>query len=276
MKFDNKKEIKIVFLDIDNTLTTEKNKFVVSLENKLAIKDIQRKKIYVILASGRNRDDVKIIWNQIHLNEFSKYIIYANGAGIEDLIENKKISSNRIDNGTYDKLIDYCLKNNFLFILSGNEIIWGKRSLSSLEKLFFKFFNRKYKKFDKDFKIEYTTDKFGIFMSLNKKKTIEEMEKMREKFPNLEITTSTKGLYVEITNENVNKAEAAKVVLDILKIKKESAMAIGDSMNDYKLLKLVGTSIVVKNGEKELKEIADYETLAAKDNGVMRILKEIN
>lgn len=276
MKFDNNKEIKIIFLDIDNTLTTEKDRFNISLENKLAIKDMQRKKVYIVLASGRSKEDIEQIWNQIHLNEYAKYIIYANGAGIENMINRENISSNRINEEKYYELIDYCLENNFLFGLSGNEIMWGSRSLNVFEKLFFKFFNKKYKIYDKNAKIVHTTDKIGIFVSLNKKETNKKMSEMKEKFPELEIITSTKGLYIEVTNKDVNKAEAAKIVLDMLNIRKENAMAIGDSMNDFKLFKLVGTSVIVKNGDKELKEIADYETFSAKNNGVMRILKSMN
>jgi len=50
--------IKAIFIDIDGTLTTHKNKYGISLEDKMALKDAQKKGIYVVLSTGRSYEDL--------------------------------------------------------------------------------------------------------------------------------------------------------------------------------------------------------------------------
>jgi hydroxymethylpyrimidine pyrophosphatase-like HAD family hydrolase len=45
----------------------------------------------------------------------------------------------------------------------------------------------------------------------------------------------------------VNKGEAVKKVLQVLKIKKEQAIAFGDGMNDKEMLEVVGESFAMGN-----------------------------
>lgn len=268
-------DVKIVFLDIDNTLTPE-NRSSVSIANKLAVKNAQKKKIYIVLSSGRSRSDVKRVWNQIHLNEYSRYVIYSNGAIIEDLSKEKKIFENPISDEDHKKLVNFALKRDYLFAFSESSIIWSGHNPTFYEKSLSKIFRKPIKKYDKNFSIDYSKNKFSIFINFRKNTTLKVLDIVKENFPNLESTTATKDRHIEITNKNVNKAEAAKKLLDYLKIEKANTMAIGDSMNDFKLFQLASTSVVVKNGNKNLKKVATYQTKSSKKDGVGKVLENLS
>ena len=50
-------------------------------------------------------------------------------------------------------------------------------------------------------------------------------------------------------------------------------MAFGDGENDMEMLKFVQTGIAMGNGDKEVKEIADYVTDDIDDGGIYSALK---
>lgn len=85
-------KIKIIFTDIDGTLLdNSKGYYFISPNNIQLLKKFQLKEIYVVLTTGRSRDDTLPIWNKIHLNKYANFIIYNDGEYIEDLGRNELI-----------------------------------------------------------------------------------------------------------------------------------------------------------------------------------------
>ena len=80
---------------------------------------------------------------------------------------------------------------------------------------------------------------------------------------------------LEITTSAHIKGEGIKRVLDLLKIKKEEAIAIGDDIVDISMFENVGVGIAMGNGKDEVKESAHIITETVTKKGVYHALRKL-
>ena len=64
----------------------------------------------------------------------------------------------------------------------------------------------------------------------------------------------TDTAFVSVTREGVSKASAVKHVAEVLRLRLEDVMAVGDSLGDLSMLEAVGHPVVMANGAPELLE----------------------
>ncbi|MBR2942542.1 MAG: HAD family phosphatase [Clostridia bacterium] len=81
--------------------------------------------------------------------------------------------------------------------------------------------------------------------------------------------------WVDVMKPGVNKGAALDALYARLHITKDEAMAFGDYLNDYELLKNVTHSYAMANAHPQLKAIAAHIAPSNDEDGVMRVIKEI-
>ena len=74
--------------------------------------------------------------------------------------------------------------------------------------------------------------------------------------------------YTEVTNENVNKWSAIEQLIQILGIRKEEVISIGDNVNDKEMVLNAGLGIVTENSCPEMKKIAKEVVASNDESGV--------
>lgn len=79
----------------------------------------------------------------------------------------------------------------------------------------------------------------------------------------------THRYYYEIFNKKASKGEALKKLCDRYGIAFEHVIAVGDNDNDVPMLKLAGTSAVVRNGSAAAKAHADMVTARTNSEGAV-------
>lgn len=84
-----------------------------------------------------------------------------------------------------------------------------------------------------------------------------------------------KTIFCYIANIDSNKGNAVKKLLEILNIKKEETIAIGDDINDLSMFEQVGYKVAVDNAIDIVKENADEITLSNDEEGVAVFLDKI-
>ncbi|AHK22226.1 HAD family hydrolase [Candidatus Hepatoplasma crinochetorum] len=274
--------IEVIFIDLDKTLTTRKKKYDVSLDNRLQIKNLQKRKIWTVIATGRSREDIVRIWNQIHLNKYSDFVIYSNGAIIENFDRKIIIHQKKISFSDILIFLKYLRENhpNWIFRFADSSYFYSFSKKTYKQKIFSKLINDfELRKFSLDefnkFK-NFETSKIGIIGSLSKKRSKKIIDELEEKFPQFKIVISGFGIYIELTAEGVTKGSAAIVLADYLKFNLNNSIAIGDSLNDKSLFEIVGYPVAMKNSNKELLKIAKFTTKTAKKNGVAKVINDIN
>jgi YrbI family 3-deoxy-D-manno-octulosonate 8-phosphate phosphatase len=85
-----------------------------------------------------------------------------------------------------------------------------------------------------------------------------------------------KKMNVAATYVNIkNKEQELEKICKIFDVKKNEIAYIGDDLNDYNIIKLVGFSATPANGINQLKEIADFISKINGGDGVFREIADM-
>ena len=261
---------KIIFSDIDRTLAKEG---VISNRNIKHIKKYVSKGNLFVLVSGRTILYTKDISIKTCA---SKYVICNNGAVIYDYENNKIISMEKIPFKVVKKVFDIAKKYASRFIIGTNNNTYVNKMLYENETLI--------EDITKDF---YDNNIICQITISNKdkeviKKAIEEVNKIKD----IKIINRCRSLYddsyvpngniwIDITNENVNKGKAVLDLLKYFNIDLEDSVRIGDDLNDLSMFFDKGLNVAVENAMRDLKNKADFITKSCEEDGVSYAIEKI-
>ena len=82
-------------------------------------------------------------------------------------------------------------------------------------------------------------------------------------------------MFYDVTNSDVSKGNAITRLCEHLKIDMSKTMAIGDSGNDIEMFNVCKYKVAMANAEKDLKDIANIETLSNNQDGVSIVLERL-
>lgn len=255
------KNVRIVFSDLDNTLTTSPG--VIDIENKKAIKRLKEKDILVVINTGRALNYIVPIAKDLST---SNYVIASNGAEIYDFENNKSIYHNELSKKSLEEL-DVLINKYDLFFMANSGL--------------YRYTNKKDKS-DDFIQATGVSDLKNICQIVLESYSIENMKKVKEELSkDLIIANQTKHvkenklLYYDIVNKDVSKGIAINILCNYLNIPVEYTMGIGDSGNDIEMLKTAHYKVAVGNATDDLKSVANIVTLSNKENGVAKVLNEL-
>lgn len=111
----------------------------------------------------------------------------------------------------------------------------------------------------------------ALFADMDEReKAWEELEQEKE----LELVGSLK-YNIEINAAGVNKGSGLINLGKLLGIGREEIMVFGDGDNDVEMLKEAGFGIAMANAEEQVKEAADYITLSNEEEGVAQAIEKL-
>lgn len=254
-------KIKIVFFDIDGTLT---NSNKVMSENTInTLNKLIEKNIFIVLCSGRANSYIK---QYLKLINKSKYSISNNGALIYDNNLNKIIISHTLYSKDLEYLWNYSNETKSSFIINtvnnkySNNFVKNKKDKIIVDKL-----------------SDVKEDKLQLVISNDDINIMKELEMYINIKTNLKVINKSfdylneikDGYYFfDIVNKNVSKGNAINDLLKVLNINKKNSLCFGDSINDIDMFKSVGISVAMANAIEDLKNIADYITDTNDEDGI--------
>ena len=285
---------KLVAIDLDGTMLNQYG--VVTQETKDAIQKVQQNGIEVIIASGRPIDSIKTIAKEINSQ---KYFISGNGAIIYDIANEQIIYENTLKKQKVLDIIKICEENSIYYnIYTDKEIV--ARSLqcnvlyyhkensnkSEEDKTHINIVENVYeyiaKREEKIVKITICDNNQSIFNSIIRKlKEISEIEVLDVSHMSRKmIKQGTEEIpieyfYTEISAKNVDKWHAIEFLQEKMNIQTEEIIAIGDNINDKKMIEKAGVGIAMGQSHPAIKEIANKTTASNVENGVAHALQEI-
>lgn len=256
--------IKLLVFDLDGTVVWEKDHKTITQKTFDAIEYAAKKGVTVMIATGRMLSGIQ---DFLVNNPNIKYLITTNGSKLIDLSSKEVMFSNPL---SYEKVKELANKAEELGIFY--ELYCDGKSYAPRK--------------NKENILSFNIHKEWFDMLNNRPipfETIEDLiivdKKEVEKFNMLSIPygmydkvwdefSKIKGINqvssikinIEINNETTSKWSAIKVLANKLGIKDEEIMAIGDSGNDYEMIKNSGIGVAMGNGFDEVKEVANYVT----------------
>lgn len=285
---------KLVVVDLDGTLL---NQYGVVTENtKKVIGEVFKKGIDVMIASGRPIDSIKTIAKEIGSEN---YFIAGNGALIYDIQKDEIIYDKFLSKNKVLEIIKVCEENSISYnvytdqtilatALKYNVLYYQKENLkkdeskqtkiSIVDNMYEYVKNKKEENF---LKITICDESQTVFQSIIRKLRkidgidvldVSHMSRKTIKQGTEEVTVEY--FYTEIMLKNVDKWHAIEYLIQKLNISKENVIAIGDNVNDKKMIQEAGLGVVMEGSIPEVTQIADYVTTSNDKEGVAKVLQK--
>lgn len=251
---------KIVFFDIDGTLLDHDKNLPSS--TKEAISLLKENGIFVAIATGRAPFMFEGLRKELDIDSFvsfnGQYVVFENEPIYQNPLDSKKIEE--LYKKAHEKEHPVVFMNHMTMKASVQHHDYIETSLGTL----------KFAHPDHD---ENFYNGRELYQSLLFCPEGEEGF-YRENYP--EFTFIRWHPYsVDILPAGGSKAEGIKKMIERLGFKIEDAYAFGDGLNDFEMLKAVGTGVAMGNAVPELKEHANLVTKDVDDDGIWHGLKEL-
>ena len=270
-----KKNIKIVFIDIDGTLADDNKN--ISVEDIESIKKIRAKGVHVCLTSGK---PAKSIQRFSELCGAWPYAISSTGAFVCNMETNEVIYCNNIEKNIAITILKIVEKyNTYKMVTISGDLIVDERKFGMYKP------NRP-EAIEVRSILEYIQNNQGDILQFSIiDESIDKLKKIKNELSILTVSTNLDKIEIpkhfleeyergrklfalDVTAKNVSKYFAVKALLKYTRIKTENSMAIGDGMNDLEMFKAVGYKVAMANAVKQIKDLADFETLSNNNSGV--------
>ncbi len=285
---------KLVVIDLDGTMLNSYG--VVTNKTKEVIKKVEEQGIEVVIASGRPIDSIKEIAKEI---ESKNYFIAGNGAIIYDIKNDEIIYEKTLSKEKVLEIIKICEENSISYnIYTENEILatslkynvlyYHKENLKKEESkktkinLVKNMYDYVKNKEDARFlKITICDENKTVFNSIIRKvKEIRDIEVLE--ISHMSRKTIKQGTeefeisyyYTEISTGDVDKWNAIEFLMEKLKVKKEEIMAIGDNLNDKKMIENAGLGVAMGQSTPVILKLADEVTSSNDEEGISEILQK--
>lgn len=238
-------KLKLVALDMDGTLLNSEEE--ISEYTKEVIAKALVKDVHVILSTGRWLDSC---YPYAELLELPSYLVTSNGGEIwtvnKELRDQHLLDPERVQ--MMWELGDKLGLHSWMVATDG---VWhGNRPDD--------FFAHEWLKYGCD--------------SLDMKKLDKVVEELSY-YEELELTNSL-PTNVEVNPKGVNKASALKKVCDEIGITMNNVMAVGDSLNDIKMIQQAGLGVAMGNAQEAIKNVADHVTDTNNNDGVAKAIEK--
>ena len=254
----NNKEKCAVFLDIDGTLITDS--FIIPSENLAAINAAREKGHLVFINTGRSWGNIP----PVLMEQIEKFDGIIAGSGAMVTIGGKTVFNGCMSKALVCRIAEYIfvhpeywaifegLHSTYILTNGLRKRTEIQQSVSNMEEL---------KEACKDDEIQV--------VAMGKTVPEDFIELFKD-----ELTVFQFETYADIVVKGLNKAEGIKKVLEATGIKPENTIAIGDSNNDYDMLKYAGIGVAMANSQQSILNIADYVTVSNFDCGVAKAINK--
>lgn len=257
---------KALVLDIDGTLISKKDGRATD-RCISALNELQTRKIYVILATGRAPFACK---EDIAPGFSPDYRISSNGAHITDAL-GKIIHENRFTADNVQKLTQLAIENDTVLCFSFEDGYYFYSGFGQY------LHTRELPKDYRDYMVDGSAHDrhtnsmpygaYGIFDP-------ETAERLRAQSGGLVFMQSLSGGY-DICRPEINKVHGVGMILEDLSIGWDDVVAAGDSENDIAMLKRAGLGVAMGDAPDNVKAVADRITGTAEEDGVYQLICDV-
>lgn len=285
---------RLVAIDLDGTML---NSYGMVTENtKQVIKNTINKGTEVIIASGRPIDSIKTIAKEIGTEN---YFIAGNGALIYDIKKDEIIYEKFMNKQKVLEIIKICEENSIAYNIYTEKTIIAKglkynvlyyykenlkkeenkkTNITIVEDVYEYIKNLENEKF---LKITVCDETKSVFNSIIRKlRTVEDIDVLdvlhmsRKMIKQGTEDVPIEYYYTEISLKDVDKWNAIEYLANKMNISKDEIIAIGDNINDKKMIENAKVGIAMGQSTPVITKIADFVTLNNNEDGVAKALEK--
>ncbi|WP_342463140.1 Cof-type HAD-IIB family hydrolase [Ureibacillus sp. FSL K6-8385] len=252
---------KVLFFDVDGTLYNSKKQLPPSA--KEAIFKAKRNGYEVAIATGRAPFMIQPILKELEIDTFvtfnGQYVVYKNEVIFTDSVPKEDLS----------KILEFGSERNHpaVFIDDRKMIATAPGNKKIEESL--KSLRYPYPKINPHFYKDNVVYQTLIFMEENEE-TI-----YHQTFSNVKFVR-WHPYSCDILPKNGSKARGIQKVLEKMDVPIENAIAFGDGLNDIEMLQAAGIGVAMGNAKEQVKEVADVVGGHVDDDGLAKVMKQLD
>lgn len=271
--------MKYIFIDIDGTLySPEINAVPYSAMD--AIKKAKENGHKLFVCTGRSLSAASLFLN-LDVDGF----VFSVGSVI--YVNRKRIYDSPLTNEQVDEIIKVAQRDKLGICIEGNAGAYYDELASNH---IYNYFASSANNVDEGnkmviengfFSMNHRDKRDNIYKACLYANNENEIDKVRKDLPEgFQCLVTMRNMAIdsicaEVTLKTITKSTAAKIVCESYGATLADAIAIGDSLNDYEMIRDCGIGVAMGNGCDEIKEIAQYVTTDILDDGIYNAFKHL-
>lgn len=266
---DNMK-YKIIFLDIDGTLTDSRK--LITPKTKEALFRAAEKGLIIAVASGRPEPGLAYASKELELKERGGYLLPFNGGLIRRASDGKLICSDTISLEALSTA--YSTAKEFgigIITYKGGDIIAADRLDSYIE--LESRINSMPVRVTDDFLGEIDYEPVKCLLT-GEPEIAERAEKsLAQQLSGKANVFRSEPFFVEVVPNGIDKAVSIEKLIGELGISREEVIACGDGFNDVSMIKFAGLGVCMSNGCEAAKNAADVIAPSNDEDGIAWVIE---
>ncbi|MBO4642011.1 MAG: HAD family phosphatase [Bacteroidaceae bacterium] len=255
---------KIIAIDLDGTLT-DTNKEIPQ-RNIEALLEAQKRGIKIIVASGRPIPGIVSIADKISLEEYGGYVMAFNGGLIMNYQSKEILYQNYLQPEHLPFLYE-CSKSGDFVILSYKDGAIASEDIENKYVAYAACLNHMPLLHLENF-LETFNFPIPKCLIVGDPEPLHQLElKMKHEIEGKLSIYRSEPFFLEVLPYGIDKAQCLSHLLNIIGIKKEEMIAIGDGYNDLSMIRFAGLGVAMNNAVLEVRQAADFITQNNNDNG---------
>ena len=256
---------KLIACDLDETLYG--NDRTIPARNVEAIKRASELGVKFIPATGRGYNSVRETLVDLGLlDKEGEYVISYNGGAITENKGNRLLHFQGLPFEEAEELYRRGLNYDVCIHVYTREMVYAynitQEEIARLSKRM-----QMTEEFDRDLQFLAGQD---IAKVLYENRDFDYLKKIEEELKditgNMDVSFSS-NRYIEFNSKGVTKGAGLRFVAEMLGIKREETIAIGDNFNDLSMIQEAGLGVGVQNTIQGMRQYCDYITEATNDEG---------
>ncbi|MDR0939652.1 MAG: Cof-type HAD-IIB family hydrolase [Mediterranea sp.] len=257
---------RLLVLDVDGTLLNDAKE--ITQRTLAALLKVQQMGVRIVLASGRPTYGMMPLAKTLELGRYGGYLLSYNGCQIISASDGQVLFERRINPEMVPYLEKKARKNDFAFLTYHDEIILtshpdnghvqDEARLNGLRVIAEEVLSAA---------IDFAPCKCVLASDDTEALTSLEEHWKRRLNGALDVFRS-EPYFLEVVPCGIDKANTLGALLEMLEVKREEVMAIGDGVCDVTMLQLAGLGVAMGHAEDSVKICADYVTDSNEEDGV--------
>lgn len=258
---------KIIACDLDETLLG--NDRAISKRNIAAIKQAISLGIKFVPATGRGYNSVRDTLKELGLlDKENEYVISYNGGAVTENKGNQLLHFEGIPFDLAQKLYKRGLLYNVCIHVYTKDMVYAYRFWQEeIDYLAGRMEVTEIFTESLDFlagqdivKVLYVNTDYSYLQKIEKE--------LKDITQEIDVSYSA-NRYIEFNHKGVNKGAGLIFLTNLLDVKSEETIAIGDNFNDLSMIQVAGLGVGVQNTVKDMKPLCDYITMATNNESAV-------
>lgn len=257
---------KLLVLDVDGTLLN--NEKEISARTLSTLLKVQQMGVRIVLASGRPTFGIMPLAETLELGHYGGFILSYNGSQLINVKTGEVMFEKCIDPEMLPYLEKKAKKNGFAILTyyrdslitdhPENEHVLWEAYLNKLTLVKAENFTES---------VDFAPHKC-MLVSTDEDSLISLEEHWQRRLNGVLDVFRSETHLLEVVPYYVNKANTLGVLLELIGVKSDEVIAIGDGVADYSMIQMAGLGIAMGNAQDSVKACADVVTFSNEEDGV--------